>query len=168
MAHLSQGYMHAHDAYGSAVPNNPEKDAYIKAIKSIQKTLENPHEYYETFIIKEILKIGDAYQSLRNEINKWSQLKNRLKANAKNKELGVYVAVLQQTKMYETLSKLLSPTVGHTKSIQTAACKTLSVIVFRPNRYRDAEWYNKKQKIIALKQFDINGSIYTVLLLVSH
>lgn len=182
MAHLNQGYHQAHRMYGAAVAHKAQTQAqqkedlhikeqtlaYTKAIKSKIKTLETPSEYIETFVISEILKIGQVYLLLKGEVEKWTRLKNRALANAKNKELGIYITCIKDCGMYTILSKLLSPTVGHTRNIQCAACKTLSIISHRPNRYRDARWYHEKQKQIALNTLEINGSIYNSLLLISH
>ena len=96
-----QGYRQAQAAYGNAMMlNNPRvqdpaskqlQQSYTKAIKSIQGSLDNPQEYQESFIIKEILKVGEVYRLLRNEIDKWSRLKNKYEASAKNKELKQYI-----------------------------------------------------------------------------
>eukprot|EP01084_Bolivina_argentea_P134718 237536_1 len=145
-----------------------QEQAYIKAVKSIQSTLENPHDFLEAFVIEQIIKVGECYSNLINEVKKWGRLGNAFKQNSKNQELGVYVSALKSQNMYSTLSKLLSPTIGHTKLIQTATCKTLSIISHRPNQYRDAQWYDKKQRLIALTTLSINNSEYNTLLLLSH
>ena len=94
MAHLVQGYHQAHRMYGAAVvatsstqaKEDPvikqQTTAYTKAINSKIKTLESPSEYLETFVISEILKIGEVYLLLKKEVEKWTKVKNRQFANA--------------------------------------------------------------------------------------
>ena len=133
MSHLNQRYHQAHRMYGRAVGHKEKEElhikAYTKAIQSKIKTLQKPSEYIETFVISEILKLGQVYLLLKSDVEKWTKLKNRALANAKNKELGIYITCIKDCGIYTLLSKLLSPTVGHSRNIQCAACKTLSIIL---------------------------------------
>ena len=101
-------------------------------------------------------------------VQKWQQLGNPHKRDAKNRELAIYASCLKNAGMYDTLSKLLSPTLGRTKAIQSEAIKTLAIIAHRPNAYKAAKWFQVKQTLIALNPFSIDGSNYNTLLLLSH
>lgn len=78
---------------------------------------------------------------------------------------------MSDTGLYHAICRLLSPTHGFTKNIQAAACETLSVLVWNSNRFAEPThptWYLRKQSMIGLQMFEMNGSQYTTLLLLSY
>ena len=88
----NQGYRQAHVQYGRTTIANPNnrnvgddklRADYRKALKSIVEIFEKCTEYEESFIIQNILKIGEAYNLIQNDIQRWTQLKNN--------ELGIYI-----------------------------------------------------------------------------